>query len=166
MSTTGSAPDAASTTGTGVRGVAARYPLALVVAGTVLYSTGPVFVASASVSGPVFSFWRLWAGVLAFGLATVVHVRVTGRRPTREGWSWAAKAGVAFGVHQLLFMTAIRHSTVVDVTLLGTLAPVPSGRRCGPALRRAPGADVPAVDGRGHRRRRARGRGRHIGSVG
>ena len=110
-----------------VRGLAHRQPIALVWLGVVLYSVGPVMVAAGNVSGPVLSFYRLWIGVGAFGVLTLVHVRMTGRRPDRHGWSWTLRAGVAFGVHQLLFMTAIKLTSVVDVTLMTTLQPLVVG---------------------------------------
>ncbi len=108
-------------------GLARREPIALVWLGVALYSIGPVMVAASTVSGPVLSFYRLWIGVAAFGVLALVHVRVTGRRPDRHGWSWALKAGCAFGIHQLLFMSAIKLTSVVDVTLVGTLAPLVVG---------------------------------------
>jgi drug/metabolite transporter (DMT)-like permease len=101
-----------------------RRPLVLVWVGVLLYSTGPVMVGASAASGPVLSFWRLWIGVVVMGAATAVHVRVSGRRPDRVGWSWAARAGVAFGLHQLAFMSAIKATSVVDVTLMQVLAPV------------------------------------------
>jgi drug/metabolite transporter (DMT)-like permease len=102
----------------------ANRPLALVWLGAFLYATGPVMVAGASVSGPVLSFWRLWMGVVLMGAATLVHVRVSGARPDRTGWTWAGKAGVAFGLHQLAFMSAVRATSVIDVTLMQVLSPV------------------------------------------
>jgi drug/metabolite transporter (DMT)-like permease len=107
-----------------VSGLAGRHPVALVWLGTLLYSTGPVMVGAASASGPVLSFWRLWIGVVVMGAATLVHMRLTGGRPDREGWRWSAKAGAAFGVHQLLFMIAVQTTSVVDVTLMQVLAPL------------------------------------------
>lgn len=126
-----------------VRDLAARHPLWLVGAGCSLYAVGPVLVAASSVSGPVFSFWRLWFGVAVFGALTATHVRATGRRPDRRGLSWALATGIAFGLHQLFFMTAIKQTSVVDVLLVGTLAPVVTavaavpmfGERTGPAFR-------------------------------
>jgi drug/metabolite transporter (DMT)-like permease len=126
-----------------LREAARRQPLTLVALGVFLYSIGPVLVAASTVSGPVLSFYRLWIGVGAFGILTVVHVRVTGHRPDRHGWSWALRAGAAFGVHQLFFMSAIKATSVVDVTLMATLSPiivgvlaVPMfGERTGPAFR-------------------------------
>jgi len=107
-----------------VSGAAARHPLALIALGVLLYSTGPVFVAASAVSGPVFSFWRLWIGVPALGLLTALHVRAGGRWPDRRAWRWAGWAGLAFGSHQLLMFTAIKATSVVDVSLMNTLAPI------------------------------------------
>ncbi len=92
--------------------------------GVVLFSTGPVAVASSSTSGPVLSFWRLWIGSALMGTLTLVQIRTSGRRPDREGWTWAARCGAAFGVHQLFFMIAIKATSVVDVTLMQVLQPV------------------------------------------
>jgi drug/metabolite transporter (DMT)-like permease len=110
--------------GNRLTGALARRPLLLVASGVVFYSTGPVLVAGSSVSGPVLSFWRLWIGVAVMGVAAAVPLRTTGRRPSRAGWALAGACGVAFGVHQLLFMTAIKRTTVIDVTLMQLLAPV------------------------------------------
>lgn len=101
-----------------------RRPVALIWVGVLLFSLGPVLVGASSASGSVLSFWRLWIGVVVMGVATVVHVRVTGRRTDRLGWSWAARAGVVFGLHQLAFMSAIKATSVVDVTLMQVLSPM------------------------------------------
>lgn len=110
--------------GTRIQTAARRRPLVLIAVGVFCYSMGPVMVSASNVPGPVLSFYRLWFGVLAFGLLTVVYVRRTGRRPDRDGLAWALKAGVAFGIHQLMFMTAIKATSVVDVTLMASLSPV------------------------------------------
>lgn len=107
-----------------VRDLAAHRPLLLIGAGCFFYATGPVFVAGSSVSGPVFSFWRLWFGVAVFGALALAHRRATGRRPSRRAWVWAAVTGAIFGVDQLLFMTAVKETSVVDVLLVGTLGPL------------------------------------------
>lgn len=103
---------------------AAENPLWLIGAGCFLYATGPVMVRASSASGPVFSMWRLWFGVAVFGALTAAHLRATGRRPDLRGLRWALATGVAFGLHQLFFMTAIKQTSVVDVLLVGTLSPV------------------------------------------
>ena len=105
-------------------GLGERHPIALIVIGVLVFSTGPVMVQWSTLSGPLLSFWRLWIGVLGTGVLTAVHVRVSGRWPSREGWTWAAWAGFAFGIHQLMFMTAVKATSVVDVTLMQVLAPI------------------------------------------
>ena len=107
-----------------VRTGAVDHPVAVVWLGTALFSTGPVMVAASTVSGPVFSFWRLWIGVPILALAAWAQTRRGGRRPSRAGLYGAVGAGVTFGFHQLLFMTALKATSVVDVTLMNTLAPV------------------------------------------
>ena len=104
-----------------------------------LYSTGPVFVAASHVSGPVFSFWRLWIGVPALGLLTALHVRAGGRWPNRQAWRWAWWAGLAFGLHQLLMFTAIKATSVVDVSLMNTLAPIVVAAAAVPLFGERPG---------------------------
>ncbi len=103
---------------------AQRWPLALVAAGVALYSTGPVMLQASNLSGPVFSFWRLWLGVAGLGAVVVVQRGLGMQWPTRQAWTVAVWAGVAFGFHQLLFFSAVRVTTVVDVSLMNALAPV------------------------------------------
>jgi len=124
----------------GLRGLAQRSPVGMVVLGVVLFSTGPVMVAGATVSGPVFSFWRLWIGVVVLGITTVVYCRSQGKWPTRTGWRWAAVCGLAFGFHQLTFMTALRLTSVVDVTLMNTIAPIMVGILAVPMFGERPNA--------------------------
>ena len=116
-----------------------RSPVTAVVFGVALFSTGPVMVAGANTSGPVFSFWRLWIGVVLLGTATVVYCRSRDRWPTLEGWRWAAICGLAFGFHQLTFMTALRLTSVVDVTLMNTIAPIMVGVLAVPLFGERPG---------------------------
>lgn len=123
--------------------VAAR-PVAVVWFATTMFSTGPVMIAASSVSGPVFSFWRMWIGVpILSALAVGAHRRTHQGAFTREGARWTAMAGVAFAIHQVSLMTALRATSVVDVTLMNTLAPLVVallavrmfGERPGPAFR-------------------------------
>jgi drug/metabolite transporter (DMT)-like permease len=85
-------------------------------------------IAASSMSGPAFAFWRMWFGaVLIGGLAFGHHRRENERGGiliTRTGVLWTIRAGVAFAVHQLLFTVAIHITSVVDVTLMNTLAPL------------------------------------------
>lgn len=130
-------------TGPRVSAAARRRPLVLIGVGVLLYSTGPVFVAASTATGPVFSFWRLWLGVPVLAAATALHLRRGGRRPDRRALRYALAAGLAFGLHQVLFVTAVKATSVVDVALMNTLAPIMIavvavplfGERPGPAFR-------------------------------
>lgn len=133
------APPTATERFSGLRTAARRNPVGAVVFGVMLFSFGPVMVADATVSGPVFSFWRLWIGVVLLGLATIWYCRSRGW-PTLEGWRWAAASGLAFGFHQLTFMTALRLTSVVDVTLMNTIAPILVGALAIPLFGERPGA--------------------------
>ncbi len=78
------------------------------------------------VSGPVFSFWRLWIGAAVLGSAAL-GVRVRTGQPlvrNRTALRWPALAGVSFGIHQLMFMSAVKMTSVVDVALMNALAPI------------------------------------------
>lgn len=103
---------------------AARHPLALVAFGVFLYSTGPVFVQASALPGPAFSTWRLWFGVPTLGLITLIYLRAGGRWPDRRALRWPLWAGLCFGTHQVLFMSALKATSVADATLIGTLQPV------------------------------------------
>lgn len=125
--------------GGGARGAAARHPVGMVWFGVVLFSLGPVVVAGSDLSGVAFSFWRLWIGVIVLGVAHVVHRLVTGQAVGRVGWAWAGACGAAFALHQLMFMTALKATSVVDVTLMNTVAPVVVGVLAVPAFGEHPG---------------------------
>ena len=121
-------------------GLAERHPISLIVLGVLVFSTGPVLVQWSELTGPVLSFWRLWIGVIGTGLLTFIHVRVTGRWPARRGWIGGVWAGVAFGIHQLMFMTAVKATSVVDVTLMQVLAPIIVAVMAVPLFDERPGA--------------------------
>lgn len=116
-----------------------RHPVGLVWFGTVLFSTGPVLVAGASISGVVFSFWRLWCGVAILGVAAAVRRLRVAEATTARGWMWAGACGVAFAVHQLMFMSALQVTSVVDATLMNTIAPVVVALLAVPAFGERPG---------------------------
>lgn len=108
-----------------LRAGATTKPILVVWFATVMFSTGPVMIAAASVSGPVFSFWRLWIGTVIVGtLALGAHRRSGGGPISPRGLRWTLLAGMAFAVHQLTLMVALRTTTVVDVSLMNTLAPL------------------------------------------
>lgn len=122
-----------------VRALGHDWPLAPIGLGVVLYSTGPVFVQASSVSGAVFSFWRLWMGVVVFGVAVLAQ-RARVRAPIAPGaWRWPLMAGLAFGSHQLALFTAVKLTTVADVTLIGAISPIVTGLLAIPVFTERPG---------------------------
>lgn len=122
-----------------VAGVGRRFPTLPVVIGVALYSGPPVLVQASSVTGPVFSFWRLWFGAGVLGIATLVHGRASGRWPSWRSWRWAIAAGAAFGIHQLMMFTAVKATSVADVTLISCLSPVITAVLALPFFRERPG---------------------------
>jgi drug/metabolite transporter (DMT)-like permease len=137
MTSAALAPDAG---GAGIGALARRYPVGVVGLGVLIFSTGPVMIAAADVlSGVAFSFWRLWFGVGVLLLATGIQHRTTSVRTDGRGWSWALGCGVLFAVHQLMFVTALRATSVVDVTLMNTVAPVVVAALAVPAFDERPG---------------------------
>ena len=107
---------------------ARRLPLAVVLVATVLYSTGPVLAQATAVSGTVFAFWRLWLGIAVLGAAAaLLRARGGARLPRGRSWGWVLGGGAAFGVHQLLFFSAVKATSVATVALIGTLGPVVVG---------------------------------------
>lgn len=120
---TGTSTEQPRGAGPGTDGAAPVSPMAVLLLGVTIFSLGPVMVAATDVSGPVLSFWRLWFGSAVLLVVTIPYVRRHGL-PTMTGWRWAGLCGLGFGLHQLLFMTAIKETSVVDVTLMNTLAPV------------------------------------------
>ncbi|MGH2819047.1 MAG: DMT family transporter [Actinomycetota bacterium] len=125
--------------GARLQSAAGRSPLAMMVAGTLLYGVGPVMIQASSVSGPVFSLWRLLAGIPLFAAPLPLYVRMGGRWPGRRAWRWALWGGLAFGIHQVLFTTALKATSVTDVTLVGTLAPVVTAILAVPLFGERPG---------------------------
>jgi drug/metabolite transporter (DMT)-like permease len=121
-------------------GLGRRRPVGVVFLGAVIYSTGPVMVQAASATGAVFSLWRTWIGAVLLGVAAVIHVRVSGRRPSLRACRWAVAAGVAFALHQLMLFMAIKATSVADVTLISALGPVITALVALPFFRERPGA--------------------------
>jgi drug/metabolite transporter (DMT)-like permease len=126
--------------GTGLASLARRSPVGVVAFGVAVSSTGPVMIAAADVlSGVAFSFWRLWFGVAVLLAATAIQRHTTAVRTDARGWLWALGCGVMFAVHQLMFVTALRATSVVDVTLMNTVAPVVVAVLAVPAFDERPG---------------------------
>ncbi|MEZ5343469.1 MAG: DMT family transporter [Acidimicrobiales bacterium] len=104
--------------------IASRFPFHLIALGVLFYGTGPVLARSASTTGVLLSFWRLWFGVAILAVSLGIH-RLSGRTlGSRRGLALACAAGAMFSLNQVLFFTAIKRTSVVDTTLMSTLAPV------------------------------------------
>ncbi|MDP8927395.1 MAG: DMT family transporter [Actinomycetota bacterium] len=115
------------------------HPLLPIGVGVFLYSTGPVFVQASSMSGPLFSFWRLWFGVGVLGLATLVGAHRLGGLPPPAAWRWPVGAGIAFAAHQLLLFSAVKTTSVADVTLVTALSPIVTALLAAPVFHERPG---------------------------
>jgi drug/metabolite transporter (DMT)-like permease len=72
-----------------------------------------------SLSGPALGFYRLWLGAIVLSAALAVrrvHISPNTLR-------WAAPAGVVFGTNLVLFVVAVKLTTVANATLIGALQP-------------------------------------------
>jgi drug/metabolite transporter (DMT)-like permease len=81
-----------------------------------------VAIKTVSVTGLVASFYRLWLAIPVLWLAVVVVPGV--RRGLDRDWLRAsAVGGVLFGVHQLLFFSSLKLTSVANVSIIGALQP-------------------------------------------
>ncbi|HUH06537.1 MAG TPA: DMT family transporter [Egibacteraceae bacterium] len=93
--------------------------LTAVVSAVVVSSWGFIIVKLIDLPAAVISFWRLVAG------ATVLSaVALALRTPWPRLRGAVLVAGLAFGVHQLLFVVATKATSVAIVTLVGALQPL------------------------------------------
>jgi len=67
----------------------------------------------------VFSFWRLWLGVLLMAGALLV----LRRRPSRADVVASIPGGVLFGLNLVFFFEAIKATSIADVLVIGALQP-------------------------------------------
>lgn len=103
---------------------ASRQRLALLAVAVVVITWGAsnVMIKAVSVSGLVASFYRLWFSVPL--LWAIVLVQPGMRARLDRDWLRAALiGGTLFAVHQVLFFSALKHTTVANVTLIGALQP-------------------------------------------
>ena len=107
-----------------LRDLGARRPLILIGTSVVAFSTAPVFVQASSTTGPVFAFWRSWIGIVV----TFAVIAMAGRfdlvLPRGREWKIPAWAGFFHAVSTTMFMTAVKFTSVADVSLLTMLNPV------------------------------------------
>lgn len=95
----------------------------LAVGGTVvMWAWGGIAIKQASATGVVTAFYRLWMAIpLLWAILVLVpagHRRVDGR------WLRASLAGgTLFALHQMLYFTSLKHTSVANVTIIGALQP-------------------------------------------
>jgi drug/metabolite transporter (DMT)-like permease len=89
------------------------------VAAVVCWGFGPILVRLADLPGLALSLYRLW-----LGFALMVPVWAATRRPPAL-WALraAAPAGVLFGANLMLFVGAVRLTSVASATLIQVLQP-------------------------------------------
>jgi drug/metabolite transporter (DMT)-like permease len=81
-----------------------------------------VAIKAVSVSGLVASFYRLWLAIPVLWLVVALVPGV--RRGLDRDWLRAsAVGGVLFGVHQLLFFSSLKLTSVANVSIIGALQP-------------------------------------------
>ncbi|MFA5892088.1 MAG: DMT family transporter, partial [Actinomycetota bacterium] len=85
----------------------------------VLWALSNVLVKQAHTSAFVFAFWRLWLGAAGLWLAGMV----TGRPLTRRVLVAVWPAGLMFAVNLVASFSALRLTTVANVSLIGALQP-------------------------------------------
>lgn len=93
--------------------------LAAVVVATTGFSWGFIIVKAVPLAAGAIAFWRLLIGLGALLLAAAVL-----RTPWPRRLTPVVAAGVAFGVHQVVFIEATQRTSVAIVTLVGALQPL------------------------------------------
>ncbi len=96
--------------------------LVAVATAVVLWGGSSVAIKAVSTSGVVTAFYRLWFAIPLLWL--LVAIRPGMRRRLDRGWLGSCLAGGSlFALHQVLFFSAIKLTTVADVTIIGALQP-------------------------------------------
>jgi drug/metabolite transporter (DMT)-like permease len=87
---------------------------------TIVWATGTVLVKWSSLGGLHFAMFRLWAGVV---VSTVALVALR-RRLTWPTLKACALGGVLFAADIALHFSAVKRTSIANVSLIGALAPV------------------------------------------
>jgi drug/metabolite transporter (DMT)-like permease len=88
----------------------------------VLWGASPVVIKTVEANGLVIAFHRLWLAIPWLWLITVLR-RDFARRLDREWLRASLLGGVLFGLHQILFFSALKWTSVASVTVIGALQP-------------------------------------------
>jgi drug/metabolite transporter (DMT)-like permease len=97
--------------------------------GVFLYSLSPVLIRASDLSGPAFAFWRMLFAVPVLAVALGLARRCGARVPVTAdsgggGWWLPVAGGVSMAANQLFTMSALKLTSVTNVALIGTLAPL------------------------------------------
>jgi drug/metabolite transporter (DMT)-like permease len=87
---------------------------------TFAWAWGYILVKWSSLDGLHFAMFRLWTGAVVSCIALLA----TRRRLSREAFRACALGGVFFAADIGLGFSAIKHTTIADVAVIGALAPV------------------------------------------
>jgi drug/metabolite transporter (DMT)-like permease len=87
---------------------------------TVAWGLVPLVLKEVEMPTMAFASYRLWLGVVIYGVALLV----TGRRPSWRTIRVCALGGVFFAADVSLSFNAFRLTTVANATIIGALAPV------------------------------------------
>ena len=99
-----------------------RAALAAIAGAVVVWSLSNVAIKATSVTGLVASFWRLWIAVPV--LWGGVLATPAARTELDAGFRRASLlGGVLFGLHQILFFSALKLTSVATVSMVGALQP-------------------------------------------
>jgi drug/metabolite transporter (DMT)-like permease len=101
---------------------ARRAALAAIAVAVGVWSLSNVAIKATSVTGLVASFWRLWLAVPVLWL--MVLAVPAARAELDAGFRRASLVGgVLFGLHQILFFSALKLTSVATVSMIGALQP-------------------------------------------
>jgi len=139
--------------GSGAAGAKPPRALALVAVGGAVLTWGfsNVIIKAISTTGLVASFYRLWFSIPLLWMLPLIAPSV--RAKLDRGWLSASLIGGGlFALHQILFFTSLKLTTVANVALIGALQPplvlVLASRMFGEASsRRALGLSLVALAG-------------------
>jgi len=99
-----------------------RAALAAIAGAVVVWSLSNVAIKATSVTGLVASFWRLWIAVPVLWVG--VLATPAARTELDAGFRRASLlGGVLFGLHQILFFSALKLTSVATVSMVGALQP-------------------------------------------
>lgn len=94
-------------------------PIAAVAMAVSMWGFGNVLVKLTSFDGIVLSLYRLWLGVFVMLIVT----RLAHQRLTPRVFRQALPGGVLFGMNVVMFFSALKLTSVADVTLISALQP-------------------------------------------